>query len=147
MDRQLLRAELIRDEGCLLDAYKDTMGYWTIGVGHLLGTSMRMEKITQAEAEALLNSDIDEAIDLVSTLVPSIWQVSATEFMEERERALVNMAFNLGNRLRGFKKFLAAVDRRDWTTAAVEMMDSVWAKQVGARADRLRHMILKGETP
>ncbi len=61
---------------------------------------------------------------------------------ETRERALVNMAFNLGGRLAGFKKFLKAVNARDWPTAAVEMMDSKWATQVGDRATRLRDQIL-----
>ena len=41
-----------------------------------------------------------------------------------------------------FKKFIAGVNAGDWKTAAVEMMDSRWAKQVGDRAVRLRNRIL-----
>ena len=44
-------------------------------------------------------------------------------------------------RLAKFKKFIAGVDSGDWNTAAVEMMDSRWAKQVGVRAERLRDRI------
>ena len=40
-----------------------------------------------------------------------------------------------------FKKFIGGVNSGDWNTAAVEMMDSRWAKQVGVRADRLRDRI------
>jgi lysozyme len=48
------------------------------------------------------------------------------------------MCFNLGiARLRGFKKMLAAMQAGDVETAAKEMLDSTWAKQVGARAHRL----------
>jgi len=44
-------------------------------------------------------------------------------------------------RLSKFKKFVAAVNDGNWSTAAVEMMDSRWAKQVGVRAERLRDRI------
>ena len=39
------------------------------------------------------------------------------------------------------QKFIAGVNAGDWNKAAVEMMDSRWAKQVGARAERLRDRI------
>ena len=44
-------------------------------------------------------------------------------------------------RLSKFKKFIAAVNEADWTTAGVEMLDSRWAKQVGNRATRLKDRI------
>ena len=44
-----------------------------------------------------------------------------------------------------FKKFLTALEEHDWETAAVEMMDSRWATQVGPRAIRLKERVLKGE--
>ena len=44
-----------------------------------------------------------------------------------------------------FKKFLGALQEHDFETAAVEMMDSRWATQVGPRSTRLRDRILKGE--
>ena len=53
------------------------------------------------------------------------------------------MCFNMGApRLSGFKKFIAGVNSGDWNTAAVEMMDSRWARQVGDRAIRLKNRIL-----
>ena len=56
------------------------------------------------------------------------------------------MAFNLGiNRLKKFKKFLAALQESDFETAAKEMIDSRWAEQVGPRATRLKDRILKGD--
>jgi lysozyme len=47
-------------------------------------------------------------------------------------------------RLRTFRRALAAMERRDWETAAAEMLDSLWARQVGARADRLARQMLTG---
>ena len=62
-----------------------------------------------------------------------------------RQRVFVNMTFNLGStRLAMFKKFLAAVEARDYETAAEEMLDSKWAEQVKGRADRLADMMRSG---
>ena len=64
------------------------------------------------------------------------------EEIEEAQEVIVNMCFNMGApRLSKFKKFIGGVNAGDWNTAAVEMMDSRWAKQVGVRADRLRDRI------
>jgi lysozyme len=140
MNRKKLKEELTYDEGLRLEAYKDSVGLWTIGVGHLLGTSKRMSEVTKEEAMSLLEADIDRAEATVMNLVPT-YPTWGTE-NELRARALVNMAFNLGNRLGEFHKFLAAVNDWDWERASRCMMQSKWAGQVGPRAVRLRNMVL-----
>ena len=40
-----------------------------------------------------------------------------------------------------FKKFLGALESKDYKTASEEMMDSRWATQVGPRAVRLRDRV------
>jgi lysozyme len=152
MDLTKLVAELTRDEGKKLTAYQDTLGNWTIGVGHLLGPRPRMTEITEAECTALLASDITEARDRVKRYFPSLGAAIENAFFYTpneklfvRYRALVNMAFNLGDRLGGFVKFAAAVRDENWDEAAFQMMDSKWATQVGARALRLKQMIQTGE--
>jgi lysozyme len=140
-----MRSELIRDEGVSKLAYKDSLGFWTIGVGHLLGNSPRMTEITNYEAMDLLDGDITRAEETLKNLLPSVDNLLYTDEGDIRYRALVNMAFNLGSKLGKFEHFLAAVDKHDWQTASVEMMDSTWAKQVGARATRLQGMILTGK--
>lgn len=142
MDREKLKQELARDEGVRLEAYEDSVGIWTIGVGHMLGADQRMTRITPLECAALFDMDIDEAVARVVVIISS--QIALYPENDVRLRALVNMSFNLGNRLLGFKKFLAAYNAQDWKTAAKEMMDSKWAQQVGERAVRLRNMILNG---
>jgi lysozyme len=137
----VLKDELVRDEGLRLVSYRDSVGLWTIGVGHLLGEKQRMTEITKDEAMALLNIDMDLA---ELRVVKLLGFVGFGLLGEVRQRALVNMAFNLGGRLAGFKKFIAAVNTRDWATAGREMADSQWAKQVGDRAVRLRQMIETG---
>jgi lysozyme len=56
------------------------------------------------------------------------------------------MAFNLGlDRLLQFHDTLAAVREGQYDHAAQHMLGSLWAHQVGARADRLAYLMRKGE--
>ena len=140
-----LRSQLIRDEGYKLTSYQDSLGFWTIGVGHFLGTRRRMLDITPEECEALLEADYTEAKDIVLELCPVVRGIGVTSPLDvPRYHALVNMAFNLGSRLGQFVMFLGAVNVGNWPLAAERMMKSKWATQVGARATRLRDVILTG---
>jgi lysozyme len=151
----ILKKQLERDEDRRLQAYKDSLGQWTIGVGHLIGEdpgrpgSPRVWLITNDECDAWYAMDVAEAQADAYALFPKPFNTEV--FGEEhlsgpRQRALINMAFNLGrDRLAGFKKFITAVNVLDWKTAAAEMMDSKWATQVPARAARLHEMILTGK--
>jgi len=56
------------------------------------------------------------------------------------------MCFNLGIfRLLGFEQALTHMRAGHYDDAAREMLDSRWAKQVGARAVRLAALMRKGE--
>jgi len=146
MDRSKLVEELIKDEGYKYEIYLDHLGYPTFGVGHLVletdeeygqpvGTPVSEERILEC-----LNNDIDIVCKELDQNM-SWW----SELDDTRQRVLANMAFNLGlPRLGKFKKFLAAVQEQDWENAAVEMMDSKWATQVGNRAVRLKEKMLNG---
>lgn len=154
-DRARLREQLIRDEGCVLHAYRDTEGYLTVGVGHNLdadpvlrdkllaaaGGDEAAITITQETADRLLDNDIAIAEDAVRSALP--WSVSLSA---SRQAVLVNMAFNCGlGGLLGFKKMLAALKAKDYERAADEMKDSKWYGQVGRRAMRLCRQMETGE--
>jgi len=60
------------------------------------------------------------------------------QLSQPRFGVLVNMAFNLGiHGLMSFRRMLAALQTGDYEAAAVEMLSSRWARQVGSRANRL----------
>jgi len=136
----VLREELIRDEGLRFVAYQDSLGYWSIGVGHLLGDLPVPPTCTLEQADAWLEADVAAAEKVVA-------RAAVVALDPVRHRALVNMAFNLGNRLTRFKRFLSALNAQEWERAGAEMIRSRWAKQVGARATRLRGMIVTGLAP
>ncbi len=147
MDLAKLTAELERDEGRgpmrngRLLPYRDSVGKLSIGIGRNLDD----KGISLEEAHALLRNDIVEHLDLLDKYLPW-WR----KLDDERQRALANMAFNLGvgpseeqpqGKLLTFRNTLAAIERGDYQAAAEGMAASRWARQVGARADRLVAMM------
>lgn len=136
MNLKRLQSQLSIDEGNKAKPYTDTVGKLTIGVGR----NLTDRGLSPDEVNYLLNNDINIATQDAKKLVPGFDKLD-----DVRQEVLVNMAFNLGlARLSGFKKFLAAVNAGDFSRASVEMLDSVWAKQVGARAIRLSNAMRTG---
>lgn len=141
MDTDKLVSELERDEGCVLHAYNDHLGYTTIGVGRLLD-QRRGGGISQDEAEYLLANDIERVTRALQERVDCF-----NDLDDVRQRSLVNMAFQLGiGGLLKFKKMLAAMDDEQWSTAANEALDSRWSQQTPERAKRIAYMIETGES-
>ena len=141
--RAALKTQLKRDEGAGLTKggnfmpYKCPAGKLTLGYGHNLDAN----GITPRMAEYILDADIDTAISEVLTRWP--W---AETLDPARQAVLVNMLFNMGGaKLNGFRKFLAAAQAKSYEEAAVEMLASNWAEQVGDRALRLAQQMRTGE--
>lgn len=92
MTRQINTAglDLIKQfEGCRLQTYLDVAGIPTIGWGHT-GSDVRAGmKITQAEADRLLDKDLDRFEAAVDRLTRGI--ASDNQFA-----AMVSLAFNVG---------------------------------------------------
>lgn len=129
MNEDALISDLILDEGIRLKPYHDTVGKLTIGIGRNLDDV----GITLDEAKYLVENDIARVqMELDNRL--RWWR----DMPEPCQRALANMAFNLGlPRLLGFSKMLNALEQRQWVQAAEEALDSKWADQVGDRAKRI----------
>ena len=144
MNIEALREQLKVDEGVKYEIYKDHLGYPTFGIGHLIteddpehgepnGTEISEDRVNE-----VFESDVSKFVDEAKILFPDL-----DDLPEIAQQVIVNMAFNMGRpRLSKFKNFIAGVNDRDWVRAAEEMMDSRWADQVGARATRLRNLIL-----
>lgn len=137
MDRQRLFAQLRLHEGVERKPYKCTAGYLTIGVGR----NIEERGLSDDEIDYILNNDVNIATDeLVATFD---WYADLDDV---RQRVVVDMVFNLGMpRFKQFKNMILGLEDGDYSAAAVHMMDSRWASQVGARAERLRDMMETGE--
>lgn len=139
-DMDKLVSELRRDEGEVLHAYDDHLGYATIGVGRMID-KRKGGGISKEESAYLLKNDIQEVVAQLDVKLPW-WR----ELNDARQRVLVNMAFNLGiNGLLGFKNTLRMMREGDYEGAARGMLNSLWRRQVGDRAVRLSNMMRYGE--
>ena len=127
-----LTEQLRRDEGTVPHAYQDSLGYWTIGVGRLID-ERRGGGLSPDEIDYLLDNDIKAKTHEVLRALP--W---AARLSEPRQAVLVNMAFQLGTKgLLAFHRTLGSIEDGQYGEAALEMLDSTWAKQTPARAMRL----------
>ena len=139
MDIDKLREEIAYDEGSVNEIYLDHLGLPTFGIGHLVidsdpehgqpvGTPVSEDRCNEA-----FDNDVQTVISDCNILYPDF-----DELPEEVQRIIANMMFNMGRpRLSKFKGMKRGVDARDWNSAADEMVDSNWYRQVTKRADRL----------
>lgn len=145
--------ELLRfHEGERLVAYLDSLGYWTIGIGHLLADPKNPKwkgyRITQAQSNLLFADDWKKHIRLIEQYAP--W---ALEFDEVRRYVIVDMTFNLGiepfdeDGFKDWPMFVRQLKAHDWAAAARNMRSTLWARQVKGRAERLARMIETGQWP
>ena len=157
-DRQDLIDKLIVAEGLRLQVYKDTLGIDTIGIGrNLEDRGITTEEladldiptiehvyeygITEADAVYLATNDVQIVEEELVRAHPCVDRLDSV-----RQLILIDMAFNMGvPRLCKFKKMWAAVHDEDYPTAAKEMLDSRWAKQVKGRATKLANAMHNGE--
>ena len=139
---QQLADLLERHEGRRKRLYVDTVGKLTIGVGRNLTDG----SVSEIEIAFLLANDLRRFTGYCERMFPTWLTLS-----EPRRAALVDMMFMGPGRVRGFKRMRAALRRQDYDTAAAEMLDSKWARQVGKkpkqRAWRLARMMKTNAWP
>lgn len=139
MDKTDLQAVLIREENEVLSAYQDHLGYWTIGVGHLID-ARKGGKISQRISRLMLDEDMTEKHAELIAALPWVVGLDAV-----RLNTLVAMAFQLGvEGLRKFQLTLAYIQGKNYEMAAAEMLRSAWAAQTPARARRMADRMRTG---
>ena len=140
MSTNQLREELKIDEGVKYEIYLDHLGYPTFGIGHLV-RSIDPEsgcEVGTSVTEHRVNEAFDEDIKIVLEDCERLYPFSFFDLPEEVQLIIANMMFNMGySRLSKFVGMHRAVEAKDWNTAADEMVDSRWYRQVPNRAKRL----------
>jgi lysozyme len=138
-----VKSELVRqlraDEGVRRTVYRCSQGYLTIGVGRNVDPNQSGTGLRDDEIAFLLNNDIDERIDALTRALPWFQDLD-----DVRKGVLLNMSFMGVAKLLEFKRTLDFVRHGMYGHAAEEMLDSLWAKQVGPRALRLSQQMRSG---
>ena len=101
MNREILKEQIKRHEGEVLEIYEDSLGYLTFGVGHLIkeddpeygqpvGTPVSQERVDE-----VYDHDFDKHVEETVKLLTH-YDTDFEELPEDIQHVLVNMCFNLG---------------------------------------------------
>lgn len=105
---------------------------WTVGYGFTRGVNERSSMSRQQADQLLTQEMIDHTVGL-ERLTPKWkdWPLFA-------QTVIVNLAFNMGiAKLAKFTNTLRFLNAMNWDQAASNLTQSLWYKQVGARAREL----------
>jgi len=130
-----VKARIKEHEGFRDTIYSDSLGFATIGYGHLVLPTDSFEPgktYTKEELEQVFDLDFQIAHDSASSLLEDI------EHNDTVKGIIVEMCFQLGKpRVSKFKKMWEALKVKDYDKAAAEMIDSAWHKQTTKRCESL----------
>jgi len=133
MDMDRLLQSVKKHEGYRNKVYLDTLGKRTVGVGHLC-----VEDFWEDDKEyeekflmTILEHDLQTAIKGAERLLKGCHILDSLA-----KEIIIEMVFQLGETgVSKFKNMLKALEEGpDYQTAAIEMLDSKWAKQTPNRA-------------
>jgi len=153
-DHVRLRNQISLDEGRSAKMYLDSEGILTFGVGCALtivkvpvDARQAVEQMCTAAipfSQAAIDAELDARI-MVAEAGLRVLCPELDTLTPARQEVLINMAFNLGqSKLAKFVRMWEAVHAQQWEQAAIQMLDSLWARQVGERAARLAYHMREG---
>lgn len=139
MDIEILKKELIQDEGVKYEVYLDHLGYKTFGIGHLCKATDPEndfevgQEVSKERVDECFLADIEQVIEDCTILYDEFFTLP-----DEAQLIIANMMFNLGRpRLSKFIRMRENVIKGNWKSAEEEMRNSKWFSQVPNRAERL----------
>jgi len=160
LDRARAIVMLSNEEGRKSRPYRDSEGYLTIGVGHLMDprkggylpewAQYELDSagfLSELSIDRLLEDDMLGAVGHVEKHLPWALKLDPVRF-----GVLLDMCFQMGigsaqkgTGLLGFKNTLAMIQRDDYAGASKGMLNSLWARQTPKRARRRSVEMLTGQ--
>ncbi len=136
----LVETLIAEEEGREACVYRDSRGYYTIGIGCLVDKSQIGAGLCDQAIDVQFEHDSARARGIAERF-PHF-----AELNEVRQAVLISMAFQLGTKPLYWPNFMAALEARDYAKAAAEGRDSDWWRvQTHQRAERQMSMLSTGE--
>ena len=143
MNYKNLKTRIKKNEGFSLKPYKDQLGFYTIGFGHLILSNEKhllKKKINKTELEKIFIKDFNKALKDFNIFLKPL------SFYKRDSELLIEMVFQIGiSRVVKFKKLLHNMNRGNPHLVCFEMMNSLWYKQTPNRVKNLVSVLLKNE--
>ena len=126
MNKEILKEQIKRHEGEVLEIYEDSLGYLTFCVGHLVkendpeygqpvGTPVSQERVDE-----VYEHDFEKHVEETIHVFESKGGEDFYALPEDIQHVLVNMTFNLGGtRFGKFNNMWKGVVSCDWENVAV----------------------------
>lgn len=138
---------LMFEEGLRLEAYYDSEGYPTIGIGHKLSANKyedlgNWDNISMAECKDMFNKDINSVLTYIKG---SPFKEVYNNLDNDRRVIIESMCFQMGiASVSRFHKTWKYLELGLYNLASEEMLNSKWAKQTPQRALRHSEVIKSG---
>ena len=134
-----LMERIKKHEGFVPKIYKDSLGFATIGYGHLVLPEEQWEEgkeYSKEKLEHVFKNDFNNALAHANSLMDGM------DLDDKAREVIIEMVFQLGvGGVGKFKKMWEALKNNDLETASKEMIDSNWHKQTTKRCESLANII------
>jgi lysozyme len=133
---------IMKHEGVRYEPYKDSIGLWTVGVGHLIGDGKSLpasyrRKFSHDEVMAMFDKDFDKHKKQAESNVPGF-----SKFDSMGQAALIDLTFNMGPGWpKKFKNTSKKLGEGDTEGAAAGLEQSKWYQQVKSRGPTIVNMV------
>ena len=136
----LLKKRIKKNEGFKNVAYKDILGNFTIGYGHLIKKNEKF-LLKGKFSKEYLKRVFD--LDFKKTLL-DYNQYYKKKYSKNVQNVLLEMIFQLGiKKQKKFIKMQNHIDNNNLYMAALEMKNSLWYEQTPKRVNKLIDILLK----
>ena len=135
-----LKERIKQHEGFRNTIYSDSLGFATIGYGHLIKNNEHFEKnkrYTEPEMDKLFEYDFNIACKDADEVLKNCGDQPLEVY-----GVIIEMCFQLGRpKVLKFKKMLSHIKNNDYKLASQEALNSLWAKQTPRRAQDLAEIL------
>lgn len=131
-----VKAMVVRHEGKVNQPYKDSLGLWTVGVGHLIGDGKSLppewnRKFSDKEVMDLFEQDFAHHVKIAEK-TPGYSKAN-----DGGKAAFIDLSFNMGQWWPKWPNTSKKLNEADFEGAAEGLKDSKWYTQVKGRAKEI----------